>query len=209
MDLRIGFRRGRFETADRGAWPDLVVACLVVAALVVFVTRAASAISEITNTTTVSPQRFSGAPEVSIKTKTKYGWYAFPNPYASNYQINVDHALFNKPVRTGTNLGTDKVWVKKSNDTDLGGATSWRIQWGTWYVTGTQTRYYDAYANPRPLSSGTRTGLVSHGQYDCGPTNNNSCGAADVKDIEQHPAPPPNCGARPDCYTSYIVAQLP
>lgn len=162
--------------------------------------RVAQAISEITNTTTVSPQVFEQAPEVRIKTSTKYGWFYFPNPYASNYQINVNRAIFKKPVLLGTNLSTSKSWIQVAEDPDIGGQPSWRIQWGTWYITGTQTRYYNASSSSKALSSGAREGLVSHGQYDVGPTNNNSGGAPDVKNVIQYAA---------DCPVAFQDFQVP
>lgn len=139
-------------------------------------THYALAISNIENNLRISPRVFTENMQVNFETSSTYGWSWEPNPYTSNYQINIRYWSFSRPTLWSTNLPVDNehVWEYMDLDEELDVA-SWRIQWGTWFVMPTQERYYDFFSYSGDVWD---TGINSHGNYDCGITGWNSCGPA-------------------------------
>jgi hypothetical protein len=136
---------------------------IVVAVFMVSLQPTAHAVSYIQNQMHISPQFFSRG-TVEINTRTRYDWIIVPNPYTSNYMINVQHKHFRRPNLLRTNL-TNRQWQSINPDADIGGERSWRVQWNVGWVGAATTRYYVGWAEIKTLSVGADGGVNRHGQY--------------------------------------------
>jgi hypothetical protein len=175
----------------------LVARVFVLSTILAGVAVNAEAISQITNVMSAEPIEFAPETTVNFETSTSYSSVTplDPNPYTSNYQVNIRSRTFERPTYTSTNMSpANQPWNSVTLDPEIGGA-SWRVQWGTWLIWPTQNVYYNLRAVSKHWPhTDSDTGPSSHGNYDCGDTNFNSCGAPAKVNTVLHP----RCDAESD-----------
>lgn len=119
------------------------------------------AISSISNTFSASKYTISTGQTVSFQAKTTYSWIYFPNPYTSNFVVEVNAYHFNRPVTTSGNVPNPSNWVYYYS----GNYTSpaWRYWSRKFWIISTWEAYLNFNAVAKAAASGSKRGHY-HGQ---------------------------------------------